>query len=90
MSDYVVFRPTFTKEEFEKVKAELAAGDATKILTEGHRESLDELKQRLHRLEAGYDWNTVDTPSRARHLEGLRHAIAEREAEERLRKNGVT
>lgn len=81
----IVFGSTFTEEEIERMCTERKARGAP-IFSTGGGESLDDLKYRFYRLEHGYDWNTVDTISRARHVAALRRSVAEYEKEERRRK----
>lgn len=80
------FLPKITKADVQREAARLPKGDISTALADGYEPSLDELRNELHQLELGYGWNTINTPSRVRHVESLRRSVAELEAKERAQK----
>ena len=73
------FVPVFTKENFDFAEAALPDGDMTNVLAGDDEQSLNDLRVRIRRLEYGFDWNAINTPSRSRHVQCLRESAEELE-----------
>lgn len=74
------FVPAFTKENFDFVTAALPDDDMANVLADDDEQSLNDLRVRIRRLEYGFDWNTINTPSRSRHVQCLRESAEKLES----------
>lgn len=50
------------------------------VLADDDEQSLNDLRVRIRRLEYGFDWNTINTPSRSRHVQCLRESAEKLES----------